>query len=151
MSTTNPRGTRKKTSEPTKSLRALVAAGSSPDGRATIRGELVWIPLPCGTQDCSCRADFSGVATRGITDVAQVQTLRGVSRAAIRRAIVAGMCTDCVPAATAPTQAEWLLRVAQDLPDGTLVRRDGSGAIIPLPPGSVISPGGRISSPWSTR
>lgn len=151
MSTTTPRGTRKKTPEPTRSLRALVAAGSSPDGRATIRGELVWIPLPCGEQACSCRADFSGVATRGITDVAQVQTLRGVGRAAIRRAIIAGMCPDCVPAATAPTQAEWLLRVAQDLPDGTFVRRDESGAIIPFPPGSVISPDGRISSPWSTR
>jgi hypothetical protein len=128
-------------------VRALVAAGSSPAGRRTLDGELVWIPLPCGRTECTCIGDFSGVATRGITDVARVSIIHGTSRASVRRAIMAGMCGDCVPQALKPGQAERLLRAADCLADGTLVHRDAVGAIVPFPTGTTITPDGHVVAP----
>jgi hypothetical protein len=122
------------TAHPGDAVKALVAAGTSPAGRRTVDGELVWVPLPCGRPACSCILDFEGVVTRGITDIAQVRTFPGVDRAALRRAIADGMCPDCVPRSVAPGRADWLLHVAADLPDGMLVRRHRFGGFLPVDP-----------------
>jgi hypothetical protein len=61
------------------------------------------------------------------------------------------MCSDCVPRAQAPTEAEKLLRFADGLPDGTLVRRDERGRLIALPPGTSLTVGGHIVPPESER
>ena len=54
------------------------------------------------------------------------------------------MCSDCVPQVRAPAEAERLLRFADGLPDGTLVRRDERGRLTALPPGTSLTRDGRL-------
>ena len=117
-----------------KRVKVLVAVGLRPPPGAgvapCVAGELVWLPPSCGDPACDCARTFGGCASQGVTPAARIAEL-GVGRAAVLRAIRAGMCEHCLPPTVAAAAAERLLRIADAHPVGTLLQRR-HGEALPL-------------------
>lgn len=128
----------------------LVAADASMEGHECVLGELVWTSDLCGDRPCRCEWGYNGVASGGVTTVAEVRRLEGVDRAAVRRAIQARMVSSGYPTQIAADRVDALLRVASGLPEGTLLRLD-RGRPVPFPPGSRLVGRGRVVIPSGGR
>ena len=129
-------------------VRALAAAGGGSPDEPCVEGELVWTSDLCDDRPCQCEWAYNGVASGGITMIAEVHQVAGADRAAIRGALVQRMGECGYPPAAARARVDRLLRVASALPVGTLLRLE-HGVPVPFPPGSRLKGRGTVIVPAS--
>ena len=119
-------------------MRVLVATSATQGTRATdfaycIEGELIWLHPICSTSEnnpygsCGCGRSFSGLSSTRHTTTAVVRDIPGLTRPEYLAASMAGLelmgwCPDCSDLPVADF-VDWLLAVAGDLPEGTVVER----------------------------
>ena len=119
-------------------MRVLVATSVTQGERATdfaycIEGELVWLHPLCSASErdpdgaCGCGRSFSGLSSTRHTTTALVREIHGLTREEYLAASMAGLelmgwCPDCSDLPVADF-VDWLLAVAEDLPEGTVVER----------------------------
>ncbi len=125
---------------------ALVAADPGDPDRECVVGELVWNSELCDDLPCRCEWGYNGVASEGITMIAEVRRLPGVERRGLRGALVDRMRSHGYPPTIAASRADALLDLAGSLPVGTLLRLE-HGNPVPFPPGSRLAGRGRVLSP----
>ncbi len=126
--------------------RALTAEDGGPPDRPCVVGELVWTSDLCDDRPCQCEWGFNGVATEGLTTIARVRSLPGVTRAEVRRTITRRMAEHGYPIAAANSRVDRLLDLAASLPDGALLRLE-HGVPVPFPVGSRMHSSGTVISP----
>ncbi len=136
-------------SDPTSSstgAAALVAADPGDPDRECVVSELVWTSERCDDLPCQCEWGYNGVASEGITMIAEVRRLPGVDRRGLRGVLVERMRAHGYPSTIAAARADALLDLAGALPVGTLLRLE-HGSPVPFPPGSRLAGRGRVLSP----
>jgi hypothetical protein len=119
-------------------MRVLVATSATQGARASdfaycVEGELVWFHPVCSASErdplgaCGCGRSFSGLSSARHTTTALVRDIPGLTRQEYLAASMAGLelmgwCPDC---SDLPVDdfVDWLLAVAGDLPEGTVVER----------------------------
>ena len=120
-------------------MRVLVATSATQGTRATdfafcVEGELIWLHPICSAAEknpygsCGCGRSFSGLSSTRHTTTAVVRDVPGLTRPEYLAASMAGLelmgwCPDCSDLPVADF-VDWLLAVAGDLPEGTVVERE---------------------------
>lgn len=125
---------------------ALVAADPGDPAQECVVGELIWTSQLCDDLPCQCEWGYNGVASDGLTMIAEVRRLPRIDRSTLQSTIAGRMRSHGYPSGLAAARADSLLQVADVLPVGTLLRLE-HGKPVPFPPGAKLAGRSRVVLP----